>query len=623
MESIREVFKDKGFSEEELSYLENAINEFGEVFGDFVSREDLIERARNTIDKIEFTERLDSTTTCAIGCYVLKDKKIQVLKGGLEAEEIKSVFFHEFLHAIVSDGKNTGFMRKYQIIDVDREDSLVYLGRGWNEGFVQMMTQERDKKVTNKVISEFYYPILTESVTKFTNLLGRNELIDLYFNHADRFAKFMYEKVDSLGEIFLMDFDVIHKHERKIFAKKMGPQDNIGRLFSAIFGEEKRDINNEKLKSAQEEIMQVYMNALLEGRIESPTELQDTLNNIIEMYKVFSKTISVYTIQRIIEQSNPDILSSLEELDWKSQVLLDKGIKFESFEKSDVSKKIKILMDKEFIDSFWGLYEEYPSLMKEYFSSIMTELYSGCGEFQNKDLSWWLLHFRGVAQYIDENNLSFENLKIVYNEYRYSGAVFELYNLQESGEYEKVSTLVVDTNSENLDTKKYTKVEIERLAELRERISKEYSIEIDQAFEDENGNYVVYDENGQVFVSTEFNEIERPCETMSFESVNEIKLKHLEQRIVDRMARLERYQEMQAPDIIIQRESKMLEENISEKSRVHESIRSASRKNITLSQIETKTINENVTVQSLQKAIEDLLTEDKNLENEGEDLNVE
>ncbi|MBQ3408399.1 MAG: hypothetical protein IJH12_04245 [Clostridia bacterium] len=76
MESIRAIFEDKGLGEKELSYLENVINEFGEVFGDFVSQEDLIERAKNTIDKIEFVEKLDSATTCAIGCYVIKDKKI-------------------------------------------------------------------------------------------------------------------------------------------------------------------------------------------------------------------------------------------------------------------------------------------------------------------------------------------------------------------------------------------------------------------------------------------------------------------------------------------------------------------------------------------------------------------
>ena len=102
-------------------------------------------------------------------------------------------------------------------------------------------------------------------------------------------------------------------------------------------------------------------------------------------------------------------------------------------------------MEDEFGNSYWELYEQYPSLMEEYFSAIATELYGGEKDFYKKDLSRCFTYFRGVAQFIDKNNLSFDNLKITYNEYRNSGAVFELHNLQESGEYEKVATLVVDT----------------------------------------------------------------------------------------------------------------------------------------------------------------------------------
>ena len=235
----------------------------------------------------------------------------------------------------------------------------------------------------------------------------------------------------------------------------------------------------------------------------------------------------------------------------------------------------------------------------------------------------WLLEFRGVAQYIDENNLLFENLKIVYNKYSDNGAVFELYELQENGEYEKISTLVVDTYSEDFDTKEYMEVKIEKLVELTKRISKEYSIEIAEAVEDKNGNYVVYDENGQVFVSMEFNEIERPSEAIVFESVNELKLNFLENRIADQRARLNKMQEMQAPLIIIQREKELLEKALIEKDRVLKSIKNSDKKSVTPSEIEQKTINGDVTVQSLQGTMKDLATEDKYLENEGEDLNVE
>ena len=66
------------------------------------------------------------------------------------------------------------------------------------------------------------------------------------------------------------------------------------------------------------------------------------------MYNIVSKTISVQTIQRIIEQSNPEILSNLEGLDLETQVLVDSGIKFENYKKLDVSEKIKMLMEDEY-----------------------------------------------------------------------------------------------------------------------------------------------------------------------------------------------------------------------------------------------------------------------------------
>lgn len=607
MESIREIFKDKGFSEEEFSYLDNAINEFGEVFGEFVSREDLIERAKTTIDKIEFTEKLDSRSDCAIGCYDLKDKKIQVMNN-LKDEELKSVFFHEFLHAIVSDGKNSGFMREYEIFDFYEGDYFVNLGRGWNEGFVQMMTQERDKKVTNKAISTGY-PVLTETVNKFTNLMGRKELIDLYLNHSDRFVEFM-EEFDCYGQGFLDNFDTIHNYEREILLKKSK------RLLYNMFG---GNINNKELEIAQEKIIQVYINALVKDRIESHTQLQDILNNISEMYNIVSKTISVQTIQRIIEQSNPEILSNLEGLDLETQVLVDSGIKFENYKKLDVSEKIKMLMEDEFVNSYLELESWYDSLTCEYRSSIIKELYHG-RDFQNEDLSGYFWSFSaGIAPYIYENNLAFENLKIKYNDYISSGTIFELYNLQENGKYEKISTLFFD---DDLDTKECTEVENKRLAELRDLISKEYSVEIAEAFEDKNGNYIVYDENGQAFVSTEFNEIERPSETISFESVNEIKLKNDEQIIANTTNRIKRLQNLEVPDTIIQHEREEIEKAMKDKERVLESIRNSTRKKVIPSQIEDKTINENVTIQSLQSAMEDLLTEEKNLENEGEELNV-
>lgn len=43
MNSIQEIFKDKPYDEKTLYYLENAINEINELFGNLISRDELIE----------------------------------------------------------------------------------------------------------------------------------------------------------------------------------------------------------------------------------------------------------------------------------------------------------------------------------------------------------------------------------------------------------------------------------------------------------------------------------------------------------------------------------------------------------------------------------------------------
>lgn len=615
MESIREIFKDKGFSEEELNYLENAINEFQVVFGDYVSREDLIERVKRNVDTIEFIEKLDNTTCVAIGCYCLKDKKIQVING-LEESKAKSVFFHEFVHAIAKEGENTGFDRSY----VDYDGESVDIGTGFNEGFVQMMTQERDRKVANKVITTGY-PILTADVNKFCDLYGKNELINLYCNQPDEFINYMIEKSDSFSLDFLYNFDVIHKYENEIIKRKIYSQSH----FFEFFGKQvDQKVCNEELINAQEDIIQIYLDEILKEKIESSVALEDTLKQINDVYSIFSKTISSYTLHRLLEQTNPEVLNELSVLDYDSKVLIDSQLLFEKFQKLSTTDKLTTLMDidNEFVNGLYSnLVYKDESLMREYFSLMTSELYENYKNFQNQDMFLWMSSFSSVAKYILENDLSFENLKIVYNEYLGYDNVFEVYNFQGGSEYEKVATLVVD--DDDVNTIEYTEIGSKEWGELNERIQGENYGNLIEAVGDKKGNFVAYCEDGQVFVSTEYDEIVKPDDTISIESVNELKLKSLEQHITNRTTRLENLLEMSAPDIIIQNESEILEGYKREKREVIGLIRSATREKIIPAQIEAKTINGNVTVQSLQSTMKALATEDKNIENEGGELNVE
>ena len=66
----------------------------------------------------------------------------------------------------------------------------------------------------------------------------------------------------------------------------------------------------------------------MEKRIENPTDLEDTFRKINEIYSLFSRNISVDTIQRVIEHTNPEVINNLDK-DSKEYELVNNNLKFE------------------------------------------------------------------------------------------------------------------------------------------------------------------------------------------------------------------------------------------------------------------------------------------------------
>ena len=57
MEELKEIFKDKNFNEETLNLIGNFIEEFDELFGKYVPRDELIKRINENLNEnINFTK---------------------------------------------------------------------------------------------------------------------------------------------------------------------------------------------------------------------------------------------------------------------------------------------------------------------------------------------------------------------------------------------------------------------------------------------------------------------------------------------------------------------------------------------------------------------------------------
>ena len=63
MNEIKEVFKDKKFNEQTLYYIENFIEEFDSLFGKYISREELIKRIHDNLNKNSLFKELPGTNT--------------------------------------------------------------------------------------------------------------------------------------------------------------------------------------------------------------------------------------------------------------------------------------------------------------------------------------------------------------------------------------------------------------------------------------------------------------------------------------------------------------------------------------------------------------------------------
>lgn len=224
MEELEEIFKGKNFNEETLKLIGNFIEEFDELFGKYVPRDELIKRIKENLNEnISFTQ-FDKGKV--LGTYNSQDKRISI-KEALSEEKLKAVFFHEMIHCITNHGDYVGFTGELE------ERTAI----GITEGFTQYVSKIRNQKYGVTLNS---YPILTEQTENLVEILGEEEFLDAAFNDPERVFTLM-EKEELIedfldAEDFCNHFDVIWKHEDEIYQGKTAE----GRLLAAIFGKRSR-----------------------------------------------------------------------------------------------------------------------------------------------------------------------------------------------------------------------------------------------------------------------------------------------------------------------------------------------------------------------------------------------
>ena len=174
MEDIKEIFKEKQFDAKTLQCLENAINEFDELFGKYFSRQEVINRIKDRIHRVIWKEGLAKKEKC-FGEWTPSSGTIRI-DSNLSRQRLGDVFFHELIHAIRTDDHgNIGFTRTYEI---DGFDYKLNVGNAIEEGFTQYVTNIRNKKFRN-IITGNGYKIEEDFLSIFE--IDRDRLLEIGF----------------------------------------------------------------------------------------------------------------------------------------------------------------------------------------------------------------------------------------------------------------------------------------------------------------------------------------------------------------------------------------------------------------------------------------------------------
>lgn len=230
MADIKEIFKDKNFEDGTLKLIENFINEFDDLFGKYVPREELINRIKNNLDaEVEFVDFIKPTQ---LGSYNINDKRI-LLKRGMSEEETKSVFFHEMIHCITAREDFLGFPMGFDEVAYlnNEEQKFKSTAIGLTEGFTEYVTKIRNQKYGYTSRS---YPILSEQTENLAEVIGEEKFLDIGFNKPEEIFTVMVEEeivpVESDVDDFLERFDELYNYEEEILMDKfINDPANIGK----------------------------------------------------------------------------------------------------------------------------------------------------------------------------------------------------------------------------------------------------------------------------------------------------------------------------------------------------------------------------------------------------------
>ena len=340
----KEMFERKGFDKKTIEFLNNFLYEFNNLYGSFLSQEDVLERIKDYLDEVEFVDEMRKDEV--VGCYNTENKRIDIKKSNIEEE--KSVFFHEMVHVL------------HEKLDEEFKENCVFQqmdfgGTGVDEGFTAYLTSKRDEKFFES--KDDSYPILKEQFGFLVNIVGEEDLIKGIFNSLEQVNSILQKKLnwkENDRYDYCKAMTAIYEYEDEILAKRNRKKGSAESLLESIFGAGVNEFTiPEEVNLAKETIVEKY----LMQTITSKEDFYALMNNMKIYAKSLGKDVGEEMIMTLykqykkhpefnLEESNPELCKSFEIYD-----------KLQKFYDLSLEEKFQVLAEnKEFTASLNNSY---------------------------------------------------------------------------------------------------------------------------------------------------------------------------------------------------------------------------------------------------------------------------
>ncbi len=548
MENIKEVFKDKNFDDLSLYYINIFIEEFSELFGKYVSREELVKRIKQNLNySFEFADLTDER-----GIHDGRQKKITLANSIKDnEEEIKEVIFHEMIHCITARGKYTCFSRSYAVYD--EEELQIVTAHGLTEGFTQYLTQLRNERFNHKVVTS--YPILAEQTINLAELLGEEVLIDLGLNNPEGLYDAMEEHhlIEDIIDYnaFLDAFDAIWQNEKIIFRNRKLNKSPMSALMRSIFGKPK-EVSG--LDVAKKNLIEVFLNQLQYVEVETVEDLEDIYNKIYKYSIQIDADDNSITFNLFWEKLDEYIRNGhtreevLEGISEDLKLIVSERFYMQDFLNLPIKEQLKALdEDKEVTEMILGSKFE-----GNYISDLICGLFGP--EIKNKKEFYFALTNGFAAEILnkgyDINKLSIEIIDIAFA----GGITFNLYE-NNGGEIKYLSTYSRDNVEDWV-----SEFSVVTSREELDSILKQYP-DIDKnavILKDKNGCIIAYSGDDEYML---INDMEEEKENHGRVTYVPSQLEREYAKLKTRVATYDKLKNLGTPPTILENQIRMLKES--------------------------------------------------------------